>query len=247
MMTNWTSIAIAIISFITLRIILVINNHRRGIKPKLNLKDNKCSISFFLGSGGHSTEMLKIISSLPFTKFSPRLYLVSSGDTLSAQKCLDLENERKADAMGDWGDNGYFELHFIKRTRKVNQSLLTTPFTFLITLLQGINLSILPPPDISSPSNANGRQNSIHDLPPPQYGQLLVMNGPATSVPLVLSVWLAKFIGLPHPRMIYIESWTRVTSLSLTGKIVKPLVDTFITQWDENNDNVEDIEKLWMI
>lgn len=43
----------------------------------------------------------------------------------------------------------------------------------------------------------------------------------------------AQLLSLHTPKIIYVESWARVTSLSLSGKILRPLVDKFIVQWDE--------------
>jgi len=40
-----------------------------------------------------------------------------------------------------------------------------------------------------------------------------------------------KFFGLPAPTIIYVESFTRVKALSLSGKLIRPLVDRFIVQW----------------
>ena len=34
-------------------------------------------------------------------------------------------------------------------------------------------------------------------------------------------------------RSIYIESWARVRTLSLSGRILKPLVDRFLVQWPQ--------------
>jgi hypothetical protein len=42
-----------------------------------------------------------------------------------------------------------------------------------------------------------------------------------------------QLIGLHSPRVIYVESWARVKSLSLSGKILKHIVDKFVVQWDE--------------
>ena len=49
-------------------------------------------------------------------------------------------------------------------------------------------------------------------------------------------------------RTIFIESWARVKTLSLSGQILKPLVDRFIVQWPqlvkEEGDRVEYIGPL---
>lgn len=42
---------------------------------------------------------------------------------------------------------------------------------------------------------------------------------------------LDQVIGQRSPEIIYVESFARVTSLSLSGKISKNVVDKFIVQW----------------
>jgi beta-1,4-N-acetylglucosaminyltransferase len=44
--------------------------------------------------GGHTSEALTLISSLPFHRYSPRTYIISEGDTLSAQKVIALETSK---------------------------------------------------------------------------------------------------------------------------------------------------------
>jgi hypothetical protein len=36
---------------------------------------------------------------------------------------------------------------------------------------------------------------------------------------------LGQFFGLKSPRLIYVESFARVNSLSLSGKLIRPFVD----------------------
>jgi hypothetical protein len=71
------------------------------------VKSDICSTAIFLGSGphissvlvllkplatgGHTTEMLALISSLDFERYCPRLYVTSEGDIFSAQKATDFE------------------------------------------------------------------------------------------------------------------------------------------------------------
>lgn len=45
-------------------------------------------------AGGHTTEMLAMMSGLDFDRYSPRLYVISEGDTLSAQKAVTLEEAK---------------------------------------------------------------------------------------------------------------------------------------------------------
>jgi beta-1,4-N-acetylglucosaminyltransferase len=45
---------------------------------------------------------------------------------------------------------------------------------------------------------------------------------------ITLSVAL-QFLGLPSPKLIYIESFARVRSLSLSGKLLQRLVDRSVS------------------
>jgi beta-1,4-N-acetylglucosaminyltransferase len=44
-------------------------------------------------------------------------------------------------------------------------------------------------------------------------------------------------------RTVYIESWARVKTLSLSGKILKPLVDRFVVQWETLQKKVGEKER----
>jgi len=52
-----------------------------------------------------------------------------------------------------------------------------------------------------------------------------------------------KLVGLHSPRVIYVESWARVKSLSLSGKILRHVVDKFVVQWDE----VDRTDAIWTV
>lgn len=75
----------------------------------INKRARPCALAVFLGSGaainyitsvsvrltdslgGHTSEALTMISALDFTRYSPRTYIISEGDTLSAKKAIALE------------------------------------------------------------------------------------------------------------------------------------------------------------
>jgi UDP-N-acetylglucosamine:LPS N-acetylglucosamine transferase len=57
--------------------------------------------------------------------------------------------------------------------------------------------------------------------------QAIVTTGAGVAVPFVI-------VGrLFHINVVYIESMARITSPSLTGRLVYPFADTFIVQWPE--------------
>jgi beta-1,4-N-acetylglucosaminyltransferase len=57
--------------------------------------------------------------------------------------------------------------------------------------------------------------------------QVLVSLGAEIALPFF---YLAKLLGI---KTIFIESWCRVENLSLTGKLVYPIVDEFWVQWPQ--------------
>lgn len=59
------------------------------------------------------------------------------------------------------------------------------------------------------------------------------MNGPGTCIPICFWAWFLRLIGLSDCRIVYIESIARVTSLSLSGKILyhARVADMLLVQW----------------
>lgn len=56
---------------------------------------------------------------------------------------------------------------------------------------------------------------------------LLISSGAAVAVPFF---YLGKLMG---KKLIYIEVYDRIDTPTITGKLVYPIVDVFIVQWDE--------------
>lgn len=56
---------------------------------------------------------------------------------------------------------------------------------------------------------------------------MIVTTGSGVAAPFI---WWAKLLGI---HTVFIESVTRITELSLTGRMVYPFVDTFVVQWEE--------------
>ncbi|KAK2749645.1 UDP-N-acetylglucosamine transferase subunit [Myotisia sp. PD_48] len=139
----------------------------------------------------------------------------------------------------------------VPRARKVHQSFLTAPLSTLQCL--GFCLLILlgKHPDQMTPKLAVDRQSQASFL---IYPDIILTNGPGTGVCVVIAARFLRIIDslvhrlLPlkeerssesqgsgtqvYLRTIFIESWARVTTLSLSGKILLPLVDRFLVQWE---------------
>ena len=64
---------------------------------------------------------------------------------------------------------------------------------------------------------------------------VIMVNGPGVCVPVVLTGLLANLfkIGGKRPSIAYIESFTCVSHLSLSGKILQTFVDVFAVQWPQ--------------
>ncbi|KAF9241548.1 glycosyltransferase family 1 protein [Melanogaster broomeanus] len=189
-------------------------------KPPRKKDGDKCSLAIFLGSGcGHTSEALILTSALDFSRYSPRTYIISEGDTLSAKKAIALEQLKAAETCSN-GPRGRqdYRLLTIPRARRVHQSLLTVPPMFIHSLLASIYLVTI------SPLLEKGTRGT------PSV-DLLILNGPGTCVTLCAAVMINKIIGLPSPRVIFVESFARVQSLSLSGRILWYCVDRFIVQW----------------
>ena len=56
---------------------------------------------------------------------------------------------------------------------------------------------------------------------------LLISSGAAVAVPFF---YLAKLMG---KKLIYVEVYDRIDKPTLTGRLVYPIVDCFIVQWEE--------------
>jgi beta-1,4-N-acetylglucosaminyltransferase len=85
-------------------------------------QENSKKILVVLGSGGHTTEMLKMLPTLQH----PLVFVMASSDNHSKAKLDEYSN--------------HAELHRIPRSRHVHQSWLSTPFTTAYSFLICISL-----------------------------------------------------------------------------------------------------------
>lgn len=96
----------------------------------------------------------------------------------------------------------------IPRSREVGQSWLSTVWTTLVALVMTILVLLRWRP------------------------RVLVVNGPGTCVPVVLSAWVWRYLGVSRTRIVFVESACRVETLSLTGIIMyRLLADRVLVQW----------------
>ncbi|KAJ8109146.1 hypothetical protein ONZ43_g6214 [Nemania bipapillata] len=179
-------------------------------------------ILMICGSGGHTAEMIQMVErSIRPEKSSHRRWAVGKDDLKSYDKILAFERRLLNRFSCHSMDSGTFDIVRFGRARYVHQSWLTTPFTAILSLLD--ILYILTTPPYQNPS------------PRPRYPGVIVTNGPGTGFLFLLVARALKLIHLvpaSHMRTLYVESWARVKSLSLTGKLIRraKLADIFIVQ-----------------
>ncbi|KAF7288683.1 UDP-N-acetylglucosamine transferase subunit ALG14 [Mycena chlorophos] len=204
-------LAWVVTAFIVYRVYAILPTSRSPVTPSQSKR-----LAVFLGSGGHTTEALALISALDFARYRPRTYILSEGDAFSYQKAVYHEDSRAtAERPAD------YRILTIPRARRVHQPLLRTPPTALRALLVCIYHFLLA----SAP-----------------IGDVLILNGPGTCFVLCIAAYINKFLGLPAPRLIYIETFARVQSLSLSGKLLYPFVDRFVVQWPQLAEKVKGAE-----
>ncbi|KAE8254879.1 hypothetical protein A4X13_0g3239 [Tilletia indica] len=269
----WTTLAFSIFSLallIVLRLVLIVPILRKqaGLKvdqkPRKRSEDEKIKVAVFLGSGGHTAEMLKLVSALDPARYTERVYFVSHGDQFSTSKAYELETSiaarepniktesQRGKANADSSHSSLASsrhlvvVEELPRARRVHQSFATTPLSATRCLMVCIEHVLLRPmvaywrngPRRRRPSPQSGvlpKETRKDDI----FADLLLLNGPGTCVPLVLAVYIRKMLGLHSPHMMYVESFARVRSLSLSAKLLRGLVDTFVVQWPEASPGAE--------
>ncbi|XP_078074948.1 UDP-N-acetylglucosamine transferase subunit ALG14 [Mustelus asterias] len=159
------------------------------------------SVLVVLGSGGHTTEILRLVGSLS-ASYAPRHYVIANTDKMSAERVRILETAR---TKGN--TEPQYTVHWIPRSREVRQSWMTSVVSTIYSLLYSVPL--------------------VFQLKP----GVVLCNGPGTCVPLCISALMLRILGMKKVLIIYIESICRVETLSLSGKILYNLSDYFFVQW----------------
>lgn len=172
------------------------------------LKERSCHEKEFLkvlaiaGSGGHTSELIRLMSSLP-NNFTPRVYILATSDKMSLNKINSFEENYKL------ADSGKYEIYRIPRSREVRQSWISTVWTTLYAFAHSMPLVWSIKPD------------------------LILCNGPGTCVPICFISFLFKMLGISWTDIIFVESICRVTSMSMTGKLLYHISNKFYVQWPQ--------------
>ncbi|KAK4510187.1 uncharacterized protein ATC70_006359 [Mucor velutinosus] len=195
------SAGVALLVLAITRVYLVIPKRDRARVQKRNKRTKPCKTCVFLGSGGHTAEMLQLMKSLNSSHYYPRTYIVANTDILSEEKAIAYEQST--------GQQNEFRVCTIPRAREMGQPWSTVPLTALIALVASVKVMVTAWPD------------------------LIVCNGPGSCIPICMLAYIPRVLGVKKMEIIYIESFARVESLSVTGKLLYPFVDRFLVQWPE--------------
>mmetsp|Transcript_22491 Transcript_22491/g.55457 ORF Transcript_22491/g.55457 Transcript_22491/m.55457 type:complete len:204 (+) Transcript_22491:39-650(+) len=148
-----------------------------------------------LGSGGHTSEMLSLLSALPHARFPEMVFMVAATDTNTLGRLL----------------RQFPRARVIRtpRAREVGQSWVSTVGTTFVALLHAVWTVLKERPDC------------------------VMCNGPGTCVPVAYAAVLMRVILLRRCKIAFVESIARVHGLSLSGKLLYPVADRFLVQWED--------------
>ncbi|XP_066144420.1 UDP-N-acetylglucosamine transferase subunit ALG14 [Euwallacea fornicatus] len=194
-------LGLLIVALVVARIAYLIHKITTGYSRYAPKRQKSCSTVICIGSGGHTTEMLRLIENLHFNNYTPRYYVIAKSDVTSLSKVTDFEEARKSSLNKD-----YFILN-VPRSRSVGQSYITSIFTTIYSILYILPVSFKLRPD------------------------LILCNGPGTCIPICILSFFLKCCFICETRIMFIESFCRTQTFSLTGKILMYIADNFIVQW----------------
>ncbi|KAI4128486.1 MAG: hypothetical protein LQ338_002716 [Usnochroma carphineum] len=206
-------------------------------RPRRRIKGQSTRLLVVLGSGGHTAEMLSLLHDLDPALYTHRSYVLSSGDDFSALKAVEFESTIEAKNENVKQDfttaSSTYDISVIPRARRIHQSLFTAPVSSLRCLFACF--AILRAPGTQKLSHSDTDQQHISQR---SYPDLIVANGPATAVLVIIASLILRFFNIRGTegkmRTIYIESWARVSTLSLSGKILMAggMVNRMLVQWE---------------
>ncbi|KAI6088909.1 glycosyltransferase family 1 protein [Hypoxylon rubiginosum] len=176
---------------------------------------------FICGSGGHTNEMLRMLErSLRSEEIGHRRWAIGADDPLSVTKVLAFEKRLGRHHRRHGIDVSTFNLVSFNRARRVHQSFISAWTTAAKCLCDVVEILIVPP--------SAYRPSFL-------FPNVIVTDGPGTGFVFLLTAHLLKLFWIvpePYMKTVYIESWARVNTLSLSARLVKffGLADVFVVQ-----------------
>ncbi|TKA24748.1 hypothetical protein B0A50_05736 [Salinomyces thailandicus] len=211
-----------------------------------------------LGSGGHTAEMLSMLSravtaptdplepkksaKLDWKDFTHRTWVVGQGDSISASRAKEFEDMAiplstqedlmvgKVKRATDTGAGSY-DLVEVPRAREIHQSLVSAPGSALKCMQACYELLMRYTTETREGHAGVAKQRDFPDV--------ILCNGPATAAVMVFTSVVMRFFDVRgcstrgKMRTVYVESWARVKKPSLSGRLLKHVVDRFLVQWPQ--------------
>ncbi|XP_031257277.1 UDP-N-acetylglucosamine transferase subunit ALG14 isoform X2 [Pistacia vera] len=140
----WSIMAFVAISFTIFTIRLLYVLYLTG-KPSRTKSSQPLSTLVVLGSGGHTAEMMNLLSVLQMDRFAPRFYIAAATDNMSLQKARVFEDSL-VHKNGVKGSSARFIQ--IYRSREVGQSYITSVWTTLLAIAHALWLMIRIRPQV---------------------------------------------------------------------------------------------------
>jgi len=245
---HWQTSAAALSLFLTLLGLLSLWRLRTILNPKRPKSRRNTSsndghrpthLLIVLGSGGHTAEMIAMLSRattsddetlrLDWHRFTHRTWIVSSGDSISADRARQFEDRMRLLAARSGRDDdasSTYDIQTVPRAREIHQPLYTAPVSSMRCLWACIG--------VLAPRTTQPARISKNDFP-----DLILCNGPATATIAIFTSVLLRFVDFGgcnsrgKMRTVYVESWARVKKLSLSGLLLSRVVDRFLVQWPQ--------------
>eukprot|EP00798_Chlamydomonas_sp_ICE-L_P026351 gene26351-17448_t len=181
-------------------------------------RDGPAKTMVVLGSGGHTAEMLKLVSGMDKKNYHPRCYVSADTDKMSSQRTAALEasfgtsaaSSSVVSATGIAKEPDY-ELLTLPRSREVGQSYFTSVGSTLKSTFYAFAVVYTASP------------------------QLILVNGPGTCIPVCFAAAVMRTFGMLPCKIVYVESIARTRKLSLSGLILYKtgIADLLFVQWPE--------------
>jgi beta-1,4-N-acetylglucosaminyltransferase len=140
-----------------------------------------------LGSGGHTTEMLELVKNLSPHYYTPLIYIIATTDTTSEQRVhAHAAHAQQQQQQQRRRDLSNVPILRIPRSREVGQSYASSIVTTLWSFVHAIWL--------------------VARLRP----GLVLCNGPGTCLPIAISAFLFRILGVCEGKIVFVESFCRV-------------------------------------
>lgn len=206
-MVSFVQLVCTVLSLLTLlvvRLCFVLPCVTNNLERRSTKAYKDKQLMVLLGSGGHTGEMFRLLNTVrDITDVRGICWVTSSGDTTS------LIHLKRFIEKTNLTKNDIKELC---RARKVGEGFTSSVVSTVKSLFHTVNELVLASK---------------------QRPDLLILNGPGTSVPLCYIFTITNILGVTRTKILYVESLARVQDLSLSGKLNYLLAHRFLVQWPQ--------------